>query len=160
VSETKKRLPVLKQTPEEEQGEGPRPAWHWVGFGACATFGVALPLSYVTQVITARLLPNEPLPPEAAIAINFAPILIAGFLGGMLVGRWGGDNAGVREAAFAGGIAQLLMVILAIAQNPGMPGWQPYAIWAAMICFVSIAAAIGGKVGLRRRIKKMTPNLR
>ena len=97
MSETKKRLPVLKQTPEEEQGEGPRPAWHWVGFGACASIGAALPLSYVTTAIATRVLPTaESTPGPIGLALSLPPFIIGGFVGGFLVGRWA---ATTRERA-------------------------------------------------------------
>ena len=49
---------------------------------------------------------------------------------------------------------------MALVQTGLVTDWRPYALWLATVCIVAIAAALGGKIGLRRRIRKMTPNIR
>src|SRR5579859_1236207 len=99
----KRRLPIIKSTPDEP-GEPPRPPWHWVGFGAVAIFGAWLPLAYAAEALKRRLFgaylgptttPQEVTealdrlsPAErtkltvVAIGVPLVPLLAASFFGG------------------------------------------------------------------------------
>jgi hypothetical protein len=163
----KRRLPILKSTPEEESGEPPRPPWHWVGFGAVATYGAWLPLAYVAEALKRRLF-TAYLGPTAtmqevtealgrlspaertkltavAIAVPLVPLVAASFLGGFLAGRWGGPQAGVRVAAAAGLATGAVACVLAWA-SAGL-AWTPLLALAV----ATPMSAWGGKVGVARR---------
>jgi len=171
----KKRLPVLKATPEEESGDEPRPPWHWVGFGACVIFAAWLPLTMLANAIVARIeasrvdtsgsqeqfyaalaaMPSgERIKLEVTIALVYAAALAIGaFFGGFVVGRWGGESAGVREAAIAGVATTIVACVLA---------WATAGVSVGPLLTLVVAvpmAAWGGHRGLKRRIKMMTPNV-
>lgn len=170
----KKRLPVLKNTPEEEQGEAPRPPWHWVGFGTVVIFGALLPLVVVAQKVQAKLLADRfgsvDSPEQAQIIVqslsrgeymryvasamgpSLVAVALAGMAGGYVVGRWGGDNAGIREAAIAGVTSTLVITALSW-------GRVPLAGVLIVLLLLVAMAALGAKVGLRKRIKSLTPNM-
>ncbi len=138
-----------------------RPPWHWLGFGTVAVFGAWLPLSYLAQAARARVvaarLGEVRSPEEAAKALSlldqreqlrlavllFAPhalaLAIAAFLGGFLVGRWGGAGVGTREAALSGMFAALIASALAFQ------GWS----WVPLvpIAVATLASAWGGRAG-------------
>ncbi len=163
----KRRLPVLKSTPEEESGEPPRPAWHWVGFGTVVTYGAWLPLAYAAEALkrrlyTAYLGPTttmqevadavERLSPAertkltaVAIAVPLVPLFAASFCGGFLVGRWGGPQASVRVAAAAGLATGIVACVLAWAS--GGLSWMPLLA----IGVATPTSAWGGSVGAARR---------
>ena len=177
VVDPKKRLPVLKNTPEEEQGEEPRPPWQWVGFGVAATFAMCVPLQYLAESITQRILRGFVGDPDSAeataralaelpsgdrakvwiavIGIRALPLVVSTFFGGYLVGRWGGDNAGVREATLSGVATAIIVSVLAFAVLGLQAWWTPLVLLALM----TPMAAWGGRVGLRKRIRMMTPNI-
>jgi len=173
----KKRLPVLANTPEDEQGEAPRPPWQWAGFGVAATFGACVPLQYLAEALTQRIMRawvGEPDSAEstaaalaalssgerakvwvAVVGLRALPLVVASLFGGYVVGRWGGDNAGVREAAVGGVAVTIIVSVLAFAVVGLGAWWTP-----ALILVLTVpAAAWGGRVGKTRRIKAMTPNL-
>ena len=165
----KRRLPVLNAPPaagggEEEEGEA-RPPWHWIGFGTVAVFAVWLPLSYVAELVRVRAMvawigspPTAEATAEAIAALSpearaklglvlffthGSALALAAFAGGMLVGRYGGAQAGVREAALAGLMAALVATLLAW----GGVSWVPLVT----IAVATLAAALGGRAGKRRR---------
>jgi hypothetical protein len=177
VAESKRRLPVLKQTPEEEQGAEARPPWHWAGFGAAATVAAWLPLLYVAEAAKRRLLDARfagaaseeevrdaiaalPSGEQARTWVLVIGLPIIGFIvgalfGGYVVGRWGGDRAGVREAAIAGALAALVVTVLSACSGGGV-SW----VYLVLVAVSAGTAALGGKVGARRRRKAMTPNVK
>ena len=178
MADTKRRLPVLKNTPEEEQHEEPRPPWHWVGFGVVATFAAWLPLQYIAESVVQRLLRGylgEPSSEDAmgravsalaspdrakvwiiAVGLRALPLFFASFCGGYLVGRWGGDHAGVRESTVAGVATAIVVSALAFASLGIGAWWTP-----AMVLAITVPlSALGGKVGLTRRIRALTPNIK
>jgi hypothetical protein len=177
VAESKRRLPVLKQTPEEEQGEEARPPWHWVGFGTAAIVAAWLPLLYVAEALKKRLLDARfagmaseeevrdaiAALPGAEQARTWAVVIglpIAAFVagavfGGYVVGRWGGDRAGVREAAIGGAMAAIVVAVLSAFGGGGV-SW----VYAVLVALSAGTAALGGKLGARRRKKAMTPNIK
>jgi MFS family permease len=171
----RKRLPVLKATPEEESGDEPRPPWHWVGFGACAIFAAWLPLTMLANAIVTRIeasridtngsqedfyaalaaIPSgERIKLEVMIALVYALALAVGAVfGGYVVGRWGGENAGVREAAIAGVATTIVVCALAWAS-------MGFSLGPLLTFVVAVPmAAWGGRAGLKGRIKMMTPNV-
>lgn len=176
MADTKKRLPVLKQTPEEEQGADPRPPWHWVGFGSVATFAVWVPLLWLAEALVAKLsarLGDVHDASETATAMNALPadealrfrLLVIGILllpwiagaafGGYIVGRWGGDNAGVREAAIGGFAAAFIATLLASFAMQGVS-----AMFVIPLALSAVMAGWGGNYGLKKRIAALTPNMR
>lgn len=174
--DSKKRLPVLKQTPEEEQGEEARPPWQWVGFGVGATFGAWLPLAYGASAlgnkIVAGMLGELKTPEEVAAAVGALSssdrarlygatiglpalaLVLASVFGGWIVGRWGGDKAGPREAAMAGFAVGVIAVVLSFSAA----GISLYSL--VVIPITSLACWLGGRLGMKRRIKMLTPNMR
>ncbi len=143
--ETKRRLPVLK-LPSDDGGDEAtaRPPWQWVGFGALAIFVVWLPLAFLAAWIASRM-DSSGASPVAAVVVLAAGLALAALAGGFLVGRWGASGVGVREAALAG----LASAIIASALAFGAPG----SLWGALATVVVAVpfAAVGGKLGLRRR---------
>jgi hypothetical protein len=172
----RKRLPVLKNTPEEEQGEAPRPPWHWVGFGTTAIIAAWVPLTYVATAVVQRWIRVRfaALAQEADIARVLAALApgdratfvavsiglpavfmtIGAVFGGFVVGRWGGDSATSREAAIAGFAASLIVAVLTFAA--GGFAW-PVLLLVALF---TVAAWLGGRWGMRARVAGMTPNMR
>jgi len=143
--ETKRRLPVLK-LPSDDGGDEAtaRPPWQWVGFGALAIFVVWLPLAFLAAWIASRM--NDAGASQVgAVVVLAAGLALAALAGGFLVGRWGASGVGVREAALAG----LASAIIASALSFGAPG----SLWGALATVVVAVpfAAVGGKLGLRRR---------
>jgi hypothetical protein len=163
--EPKRRLPVLKAEGGGEPEET-RPPWQWVGFGTVAIFVAWLPLSYLAEVVrrraTAAWLGDASTPEEAARALSaLAPadraklgltvflvhgggLALAAFVGGYLVGRWGGA-ATEREAALAGVAAALVASVL---------GWSGIS-WVPLvtIALAALFAWLGGRSGVRRRAR-------
>lgn len=140
----KRRLPVLKAQVDEDDAE-PRPPWQWVGFGTLGIFVVWVPLAYATGLVSGRI---EVLAASrvAGLFVASSGLAVAALAGGFLVGRWGGKDVGVREAALAGFAASLIATGLSL----GAPG-----AWAGAVVTVVVAvpfAALGGRLGLRRRL--------
>ncbi len=152
----KRRLPLLpsgrsSDAPEGEHHE-PRPPWHWVGFGAVAILTAWLPLSAVAAALAARIVA----PPDGdagrlaragaiVVAVHAAALAAACLAGGYVVGRWGGEGAGVREAALAGLAAALVAVCAA---------WASFGFSPGSLLVVGVAmpfAALGGRRGARAR---------
>jgi hypothetical protein len=141
----KRRLPVLKTQDDELEDAEVRPPWQWVGFGALAIFVVWLPLAYVTGIIATRV--------EVVASSRIGGVLVlssglalSSVAGGFLVGRWGGKDVGVREAAMAGFAAALIASVISLAAPGG---------WAGALVIMVVAppfAWLGGRVGLRRRL--------
>jgi MFS family permease len=172
----KRRLPVLKAAPDDETGDEPRPAWHWVGFGTCAIFAAWLPLTMLANAVVARILAaridtsGSFEDSQAALAalpsgertklticvwlVYATALAIGAFFGGLLIGRWGSDKVGVREAAIAGVATTIVVFVLSWAQV----GFSLATLASAVIA--APMAAWGGRVGLQRRILMMTPNVK
>ena len=140
----KRRLPVLKTPSPEEEEAAARPPWQWIGFGAVGIFAVWLPLAYVAGLAAARV-GSEGSARFVAVALLGASLALASTAGGFLVGRWGAQGVGVREAALAG----LAAALIAAGLSLGSPG----ALVGAAVCVVVAVpfAALGGRAGLRRR---------
>jgi hypothetical protein len=151
--------------PEQAAGEPPRPPWHWVGFGAVATFCAWLPLAFLAQVFSARVVlvqfsGQSATSVEAAVAalgpanawklhiyMVLPPLfaLLAGAaVGGYLVARHA-VTAGIREATLGGVAAGGIAAALAAG------GAGPMAV--AVIPIAALGAWLGARVGFRRRMK-------
>ena len=164
VSDVKRRLPVVKP-PEQNPDEDPRPPWHWVGFGAVATFCAWLPLAFVAQWFSARIVLAQfagldPAATQAAIAKlpardawklhvgmvapSLAALLLGAAIGGYIVARHAA-TAGVREATLGGVAAGLIAAVLAFG-NAG-----PMAL--VVIPVAAFGAWRGAKLGFRRRMR-------
>jgi hypothetical protein len=147
----KRRLPVLK-TPgaQPDEAESRRP-WQWAGFGALAIFTAWIPLAALAGAAVAHL-PLATGGGAAAgvtlVAIYAAALAVGAGLGGFLVGRWGAAGVGVREAALAGlGAAVVAVVVTWVSYGPSVGG--------LLVAVVALpAAALGGRVGLRARVRQ------
>ncbi len=169
----KKRLPVLNASVPakaahggEDDDDGPRPGWHWAGFGAVAIFAAWLPLAYVAQwlvlrVVLARYGIERAGPDELRVMVetmapeqrsrwmlslflpHAAALALASLAGGALVGRFG-KGAGPREAAVAGLLATL--VAAALACTAGGASAVPLVTAALTVPF----AALGARLTRRR----------
>jgi hypothetical protein len=143
VESKRRHLPVLKE-PSTGEGEPERPGWQWVGFGALAVFVVWLPLAGLTAAALGA--EGARLHPLVAAALFAAGLGVASAAAGFLVGRWGPQKAGgQREAALAGLVAGLAAAMLAWA------GAGPAGAVATLAISVP-CAALGGRLGLRRRV--------
>jgi hypothetical protein len=137
--EPKRRLPVI-QTPEEGDGAPVRPAWQWVGFGALAILAVWLPLAWVLGTAATRL---------NAVA-QLGALGVASWAGGFLVGRWGTEKIGLREAIFAALATTGFATAVSLLLYGGGIGSALVELLAMAIVALP-AAAMGGARGLRRR---------
>jgi tRNA-(ms[2]io[6]A)-hydroxylase len=155
VETQKRRLPLVKSGPPAGGGEDepPRPTWQWVGFGAVAIFTAWLPLSALAWLLSSRVRATlggaaGAAPGRAdvvAMIANIAALAVASVAGGYVVGRWGAQGVGVRQAALAG---------LATALVAGGLSWASYGLSLGQLVVVVVAvpmAALGGRAGLRRR---------
>jgi hypothetical protein len=164
----KRRLPVInsKASPDSD-GDEPRPPWHWVGFGVVAIFGAWLPLAYLAETAKRRFVTamvgavDSPEQAESAIAgldprdrsrlmaaaigLPAVALALGAFAGGYLVGRWS-ERAGTREAAIAGALAGVVSGVLALLAGAGPTAFAP-------LFLAALFAALGGRVGSRRRTK-------
>ncbi len=149
--ETKRRLPLLKQPGDAGDGGGDeapvRPPWQWIGFGTVAIFVVWLPLAFLAGWVAVSLggLSTSPL---LAISVLASGLAVAALAGGVLVGRWGPDGVGVREASLAGLAAALVATGLSLGSPGALAGAVPTAVVAVSF------AAIGGWMGLRMRRRR------
>ncbi|MGH7270543.1 MAG: hypothetical protein ACREJ3_08945 [Polyangiaceae bacterium] len=152
----KRRLPILPASSGESGDDPPPKAWHWVGFGAVAIFTAWLPASVVAGIFAAHVAKGAAgadhvhrLQAGVVIAVAYAAALAVGAaLGGYVVGRWGSAQAGIREAALAG---------LAAAVVASVASWSSFGMRAGPLLVVVVAvpaAALGGKLGLRRRARE------
>lgn len=162
--------PEPRATGDGGEPPAPRPAWHWVAFGAVIVFAAWLPLALVAEKVAealasralggavtqqevaaqvvalhggarARLLVALVLPHAIALAS-------AAFGGGWVIGRYG--DAGPLEAALAGTVVGVLSVLLACTSAGG--SWA----LAVVVILAAAFAALGGAAGrnvARRRIR-------
>jgi tRNA-(ms[2]io[6]A)-hydroxylase len=151
--EPKRKLPIVRDSPAEPHEE-PRPPWHWIGFGTVAIFGAWLPLAYFAELIGVRLAGGDLEAMTATardraklglalFAPHFIALLVATWLGGFLVGRYGGDKIGAREAALSGVAAAILACALA---RTGV-SWVPVAV----VAVAAGGALLGGRSGRKGR---------
>ena len=144
MPDNKRRLPVVQ--PKLEDEDEPRPAWHWVGFGAVAIFIAWLPLAWVAQAIGQRLYDASSARARAYAALVVPQILalaLASTAGGFLVTRFG-KGTRARDAAFAGACVGFLALGLTFASSG-------FSLAAFIVPLLATAfAGLGGRLGLRR----------
>jgi hypothetical protein len=161
VTDNKRRLPVV-QPKALDEGE-PRPAWHWVGFGAVAIFVAWLPLAWLAEATGRRLVASKVGTSEAALAElsrserlsalamialpQALALALASAAGGFLVTRFGQGpktKLRARDAAFAGACVGLLALGLTFAS-------AGFSLAAFIVPLLATGfAALGGRLGLRR----------
>jgi hypothetical protein len=79
------------------------------------------------------------------LGASLLALALAALGGGFIVGRWGGDGVGVREAALGG----LAASIVAIAAS-----WLSFGVALGALFIVVVAvpfAGLGGKLGISRK---------
>jgi hypothetical protein len=148
----KRRLPLLPAQADGGDGDPERAPWQWVAFGAVAIVTAWLPLTALAGTIVARLgLPAGDAGAVrlgAAIAAAYGCALALGsFVGGYVIGRWGGNGVGVREAGLAG----LAAAAVAIAAATLTSGFSAGALLVVVV--VGPSAAAGGARGVRARTR-------
>lgn len=162
---SKRRLPVI-QPSGDDQGEQ-RPAWQWVFIGGVAmllAWGLLTMLAgVVSRVVVHSILPqqDQAAMAEAFFALDGADRLkialamlvpqllalgVAALLGGLLVGRFGGD-AGRNEAMTAG--MALALIATAAVGTPDMVATMITAM--VFIILAGLSARGGAIIGLKRR---------
>ncbi len=124
-----------------------RSAWQWVAFGALAILVVWLPLALVGVAATVSFgrFDQGPFVAQLLAGTSALALAVAAMMGGLLVGRWGGPAAGVREAALSG----LAVAGLAVAMSAAKFGFDAGELVAAPIA--TGFAAIGGALGRRTK---------
>jgi hypothetical protein len=148
----KRRLPLL-QSAEETAGEPARAPWQWIGFWTVAIFVAWLPLSALAArlggVIAARAEGGDPARlVRTGIVVTGAygvALALGALAGGFVVGRWGAEGVGVREAALAALGATVVAVVIS---------WTSFGVAFGPLLVAVVAvpmAALGGKLGVRRR---------
>jgi hypothetical protein len=137
----KRRLPVLQATTDGDPAEPSRPPWQWVVFGALGIFVVWLPIQAIATAVAGR---------TGIASASGAALAASSLAGGFMVGRWGADRVGVREAALAGLAATVVAIALTRISFPIAPG--PLLLTSLVITAIAVPmAALGGKLGVYRR---------
>jgi hypothetical protein len=135
----KRRLPVLQAPADGDPAEPARPPWQWVVFGALGIFVVWLPLQALAAALAGR-------------SASGAALAASSLTGGFVVGRWGAERVGVREATLAGLAATLVAIALSWMSSPITPA--PLLLTAVTVTAIAVPmAALGGKLGLYRRLR-------
>jgi amino acid transporter len=151
---SKRRLPVLQQ--KEGDDSPPRPRWQWVAFGAISMIVVWVPLAYAAEALVVHLQASlrEPLwtVPDATVgkvgAVMFvgppASLVLAIFIGGYVLGRWGESKRGIDAASAAA---------LAVAFGVGLTWAKSGIMWLALVALLLAVpvAVLGASLGRRRR---------
>lgn len=173
-SSNKRRLPLLQPRDGEGQDDvEPRPPWQWSGIGALAVFiswnVLSMLLGAARKLVAEELAPGhdpastaeaiKALSPAQRIALSLLVVVgpmvglvIAGLLGGFLVGRFGAP-AGKNEAMAGGAIAG---VVASALEAPRMLATGQGGMWALQTAIIVVLASIsargGAALGLRRRL--------
>ncbi len=156
--------------PGEDESQEPRPAWHWVGFGAVIILAAWLPLAYLAELIKGRFIAayigsvdgqEQAAQAIAALSsvdrarlgaamVGFPALALAvgALAGGFVVGRWGGQGTGWREAAAGGGAVGVLTALLALTS-----GASASFTVLVPIALMLATAGLGGLLGARARKK-------
>lgn len=157
----KRRLPVLQSNDEEQ-----RPAKQWIAIGAIGAVLATLPLLGLVYMWAAKRLaamgggmeglraatPSERLSLGMIVVLGgFAAIAVGSFLGGMLVGRYGGD-AGKNEGTFAGVTAGVLLSAVSLIGSLKSGQGIDWLIGAVVTTVLAgVAGRFGAVLGLRLR---------
>lgn len=165
ASKGKRRLRVLQPAEADEES---RPAAQWIAIGAVGIIVASLPLLGLVYLWAAHTLktiapaggieglraatPGDRLWLGMIVVLGtFAALGIAALLGGLLVGRFGGD-AGKNEGTFAG-VAAGVLVALAGAYGSLQGGqgmeWVIGAVTTTIL--TGIAGRLGATMGVRLR---------
>lgn len=154
---------MLQGPDKPEDAEPPRPPWHWVGFGTVAIFVAWLPLAYLAESVSDRIVASR-LPPGDAAELgerlralspaarrtavvlmalpHVAALVLAALAGGFLVTRFGAGTR-PREAALSG----LLVGLLALGLTYAQTGVSLAPVIVPMVA--TLAAWGGGRLGRR-----------
>lgn len=171
-AQERRHLPIAPEphaAVDEGEPVSPRPAWHWVAFGAVVVFAAWLPLAIVAEKVAEALaswmIGGAATQQEVAAQVVAAhggarlrllaalvgphvlALASAAFAGGWVMGRYG--NVGPREAGLSGTVVGVVSVLLACTSAGGS--------WALAVVVVLAAAfaALGGATGraaARRRV--------
>jgi hypothetical protein len=166
MSDNKRRLPIVQ--PRDDDGEEPRPPWHWVVIGLVAILLAWIPLAFLSKAaikaVMDTLLPDDPKAAMEAFAAYspyqklgmrlmvllgpVVPLAVGGTLGGMLVGRFGAA-AGAREATAAGAGAAIVMTLLEATTRLGKNMVELLMVASMMVVLAGLAARAGAALGKR-----------
>ncbi len=152
----KRRLPVLNSPSAGGDDAEPRKPWQWVGFGTLAIFTAWIPLAALAAAAASRLPPDASeqarlAPGWIVVGLYAAALAVGAGLGGFLVGRWGSEGVGVREAALAGLGAAVVAALVTWASSGPSAG----ALFVGLVALPM--AALGGRAGLRARLRQRYP---
>jgi tRNA-(ms[2]io[6]A)-hydroxylase len=146
---SRRRLPVLQSAAPEDLEALRRPPWHWAVIGAGFVLTCWVPLAMLALWLGRALFRADT--PAALLGV-LGSWAMAGWIGGALVGRFGG-RAGRREATLSGAGAALAAWGLALLGG-GFGGW-PITLQAATLVVLAATAAalarLGAGFGSRRR---------
>ena len=165
----KRKLPIIQ--PSDDTGDDERPPWQWAAIGGVAILVAWLPLSMLGNVVSrevwARLLPSGDNPEAVAQAYqalsgadrlglglgmvipHLVALALAAFLGGLMVGRFGG-SAGKKEAT-AAGVVVALVAAFSAAPPDAMAAILALAVMAVL---AALSARAGAAAGQRMRATK------
>lgn len=146
-------LPVVQSAGGDEDDDEQKPPWQWAVLGCMATFFAWLPIAGVTVALTRGVVLAGPSTLTlglvgAAHALGFA---LATFLGGLLVGRFGGTS-GPREASIGGALAASSAFVLLIGQVPARIALL-LAIVLPVLALGLGVGRLGGRAGVALRPK-------
>ena len=161
----KRRLPVLQPSGDDD-GEQ-RPAWHWIFIGGVAMLLAWGPLTMLAGLVS-RAVVDSVLPQQEREAMTKAfgalssgdrltiglgmvvpqlvALAVAALLGGLLVGRFGGDAG--RSEAMTAGIALGLVATVAVS-TPDSVATMITAV--VFIILAGLSARGGAIIGLKQR---------
>jgi len=153
----KRRLPLLPKEEVADESDIERPAWHWSAIGVVAIFVLWLPLTFITAALSKRLLAEAteegaaPISARLGVAgMNLLAFALASFLGGAIIGRFGG-SAGLKEATVAGLVTASIGWATIAFSGAGLTLSGGAALLLLLIAVGAAAARGGGAVGLRQR---------
>ena len=162
-SEPRRHLPVLGKS--EPERDAPRPIWLWVLLGSIVIVTVWVPLALGAVFLGGRIATSlasldvgTSLPSQSFFAMVPTALLVllslagAAAIGGAVVGRFG-DHPGRWDAAIAGCVSVLFILLLAALGHALRP---PLVGALVALCLLSIAmpsAAFGGRWGRRSRVR-------
>ena len=165
-----RRLPVIQSYESEDAAAAARPRFHWLFIGAGLTITIWAPLALLATPIGVRVaalvfgvapsalatgaVDLSPRARSLAGAVTASPVelsfLVAAFLSGALVGRFGG-RAGRREAGQGGVIAAFLVSLLGFRPGLGVSIVGIIAVFSVLSLFGAIGGTLGGSWGRSRR---------
>lgn len=146
----RRHLPVLKNTPEEEEEAEPqRPPWQWAVLTGATTLLVWLLLAAIVNMIASAALGGVLV---AVISFQVIALLVSAAAGGALCGRFG---LRAKRAHAMGGAASVAVFGWALAFSRRV-GHDADAVWAmtlGIMVALSVLGAAGGFALSRRGAK-------